>query len=53
MAKVPGFEGGKQYYTYKIDQNKLDIMMFDETYPDGKKPSWYGKMKVRFKMIKE
>ena len=53
MAKVPGFEGGKQYYKYSIENNNLDIMMFDETYPNGKKPEWFGKLKILFKMIKE
>ncbi|WP_456437614.1 lipocalin-like domain-containing protein [Psychroserpens sp.] len=53
MAKVPGFEGGKQFYNYSIKDDKLDIMMYDETYPDGKKPEWYGKLKILFKMKKE
>ncbi|MCK8481138.1 lipocalin-like domain-containing protein [Psychroserpens algicola] len=53
MAKVPGFEGGQQFYTYTIKNDMLDIMMFDETYPDGNKPEWYGKLKVLFKMKKE
>lgn len=53
MAKVPGFEGGKQYYKYNIDKEKLAIMMFDETYPNGDKPEWFGKLKIKFKMIKE
>ncbi|MDG5491732.1 lipocalin-like domain-containing protein [Psychroserpens sp. SPM9] len=53
MAKVPGFEGGKQFYNYSIKANNLDIMMFDETYPDGNKPEWSGKLKVLFKMKKE
>lgn len=53
MAKVPGFEGGQQFYSYSIKDDNLDIMMYDETYPDGKKPEWFGKMKVLFKMKKE
>lgn len=53
MAKVPGFEGGKQYYNYKIKDSLLEITMFDETYPNGNKPEWFGKLKVAFKMIKE
>ncbi len=53
MAKVPGFEGGNQFYTYQIDGSKLDIMMFDETYPNGDKPEWFGKLKILFKLIKE
>jgi len=53
MAKVPGFEEGKQFYKYTIKDNNLDIMMFDETYPNGEKPAWFGKMKVKFIMKKE
>ena len=53
MAKVPGFEGGKQFYTYQIENNLLDITMFDETYPNGEKPKWHGKLKFKFIMKKE
>lgn len=53
MAKVPGFEGGKQFYRYSIENDQLDIMMYDETYPNGEKPEWFGKLKVLFKMKKE
>jgi len=42
MAKVPGFEGGKQYYKYTIKDSIFNLMMFDETYPDGTKPEWFG-----------
>ncbi len=52
LAKVPGFEGGKQFYT--IEQKEfLVITMYDETYPDGTKPEWFGKLKVRFTLKKE
>lgn len=53
IAKVPGFEGGKQFYRYSIKNNLLDITMFDESYPNGDKPAWYGKMKVRFVLNRE
>lgn len=53
IAKVPGFEGGKQFYEYSISGNRLDITMFDETYPDGSKPEWSGKTTVRFVLIRE
>jgi len=53
MAKVPGFEGGKQYYKYTIKDSIFNLMMFDETYPDGTKPEWFGKLKVKFIMHKE
>ncbi len=53
IAKVAGFEGGQQFYQYTIKDNVLDITMFDETYPDGKKPDWFGKLKVRFVLTRE
>ncbi len=53
IAKVAGFEGGKQYYKYQKNSNLLDLVMFDETYPDGKKPEWYGKLKILFKLERE
>ena len=53
MAKVPGFEGGKQFYNYKINKDTLDLTMFDEIYPNGEKPTWAGKLKIKFLMIKE
>lgn len=46
IAKVPDFEDGKQFYNYNINNDTLQITMFDETYPDGKKPKWYGKLNV-------
>jgi Lipocalin-like domain len=48
IAKVPGFEGGKQYFRYKIENGILTLSMFDEIYPDGKKPAWSGKLEVKF-----
>lgn len=48
IAKVPGFEEGKQFYTYSINEDTLTITMFDETYPDGTKPEWSGKWKTEF-----
>lgn len=53
IAKVPGFEGGQQFYEYNIENGVLDITMFDETYPDGTKPEWFGQLKVRFVLEKE
>ncbi|MFK7936682.1 MAG: lipocalin-like domain-containing protein [Saprospiraceae bacterium] len=50
VAKVPGFEGGKQFYRYQIEQDQLTLQMFDETYPDGGKPEWYGKVETQFKL---
>ncbi len=48
IAKVPGFEGGKQFYSYDIKGDILSLTMYDETYPDGKKPDWVGKWKTKF-----
>jgi hypothetical protein len=52
IAKVPGFEGGKQFYNYHIVGDTLTITMFDETYPDGTKPDWSGSLSVRFVLKK-
>lgn len=53
IAKVPGFEGGIQYYNYSLKDNELKLTMYDETYPDGNKPEWYQKLKVLFKLVRE
>ncbi len=50
IAKVPGFEGGIQYYDYQLSADTLSLTMFDETYPDGSKPDWAGTWKTRFIM---
>lgn len=50
IAKVPGFEGGQQNFTYKIDGDQLSLRMRDETYPDGSKPEWSGKWETLFVM---
>lgn len=52
IAKVPGFERGKQYYKYRLNDDKLELTMFDETYPDGKKPKWFGKEVTKFVLRK-
>lgn len=48
IAKVPGFEGGTQHYRYQIGHDRLTLVMFDETYPDGSKPDWFGKYVTKF-----
>lgn len=54
MAKVSGFEGGIQYYSFaKLPEGQIKMTMYDETYPDGKKPEWYGKLKIVFILEKE
>ena len=53
IAKVPGFEGGQQFYTYKIVNDILHLTMFDETYPNGDKPDWSGKYVTEFVLKKE
>ncbi|MEQ9375658.1 MAG: ankyrin repeat domain-containing protein [Imperialibacter sp.] len=53
IARVPGFEGGKQYYEYKFEDDALHLKMVDETYPDGTKPAWYQKLEVLFILTKE
>ncbi|NJB71643.1 hypothetical protein GGR42_002105 [Saonia flava] len=52
IAKVPGFEEGLQFYTYKIQKNALELTMIDETYPDGTKPEWSGTWKTKFEFEK-
>ena len=54
IAKVPGFENGHQYYRIEIiGSENISLTMFDETYPDGNKPEWYGKIKIQFLLEKE
>ncbi|MEM8524213.1 MAG: lipocalin-like domain-containing protein [Bacteroidota bacterium] len=53
IAKVPGFEGGKQYYRIGEQEEYLTLTMFDETYPSGKKPEWFGHLKIRFFLRRE
>ncbi|MEP2773520.1 MAG: ankyrin repeat domain-containing protein [Fulvivirga sp.] len=53
IAKVAGFEGGQQIYAIEKKGDELQLTMFDETYPDGNKPEWYGKLKILFKLKKE
>lgn len=53
IAKVPGFEGGKQHYKIVFKNNQLALIMFDETYPNGNKPAWFGKLKIKFILKKE
>ena len=49
----PGFEGGQQYYKMALNEEALELVMFDETYPNGNKPEWYGRLKVKFILKKE
>ncbi|MEM1327064.1 MAG: lipocalin-like domain-containing protein [Bacteroidota bacterium] len=53
IAKVPGFEDGKQYYQIGESGEQLTLTMFDETYPSGDKPAWYGKLKIKFFLRRE
>lgn len=48
IAKVPGFEGGRQFYNYKLDDKIMELTMFDEIYPDGTRPEWYGEFQTKF-----
>lgn len=50
LARVPGFEGGQQFYRYKINDGVLELRMVDETYPDGSKPDWSGVWETVFVM---
>lgn len=53
IAKVAGFEGGIQYYRISNKDGVMSITMFDETYPSGKKPEWYGKLEIKFLLEKD
>jgi len=53
IAKVPGFENGHQFYEMKLHNNDLELTMFNETYPNGKKPKWYNKLKILFVLKRE
>lgn len=48
IAKVPGFEGGKQFYKYAIHGATLELTLHDETYPSGEKPDWFGIWNTKF-----
>jgi len=52
IAKVPGFEGGRQFFSYILKNDLLSLTMYDETYPDGKKPEWAGKFQTEFVLKK-
>lgn len=52
IAKVPGFEGGRQFYRYALDGETLRLTMFDETYPDGTRPEWSGEFVTEFVLKK-
>lgn len=52
VAKVPGFEGGTQVFDYALVGDTLQYTMIDETYPDGDKPAWFGKMTTVFSLVR-
>jgi len=52
IAKVPGFEGGQQFYKYKIVNNEMELTMFDELYPNGSRPEWFGRYETKFVLKK-
>ena len=52
IAKVPGFEGGTQNFVYNIVGDTLNFRMIDETYPNGEKPDWYGKVETQFTLTR-
>ncbi|WP_421801314.1 ankyrin repeat domain-containing protein [Flagellimonas sp.] len=53
MAKVPGFEGGEQFFRITSSKGGLELTMFDENYPDGSKPEWYKKLEIKLILSKE
>lgn len=53
LARVPGFEGASQVYRYEVKGEQLLLTLFDETYPNGKKPEWYGKLQIQLQFQQE
>ncbi len=53
LARVPGFEGARQVYHYEVQQEQLFLTLFDETYPNGKKPEWYGNLQIQLQFRRE
>ncbi len=54
IAKVPGFEGGSQFFKIVAGpKDKLELTMFDESYPDGSKPEWFNKLQIKLILYKE
>ncbi|AWX45596.1 hypothetical protein HME9304_02623 [Flagellimonas maritima] len=52
LSKVLGFEGGMQYFKFEVTDNKMVLILFDETYPNGEKPDWYGKWETKFSLAR-
>ena len=52
VAKVPGFEGGQQFFRFNLTGDQLLLIMYDEIYPDGSKPNWSGQWQTQFSLIK-
>lgn len=48
VAKVNGFEGGKQFFQYTIQQDSLVPRLVDEQYPNEEKPQWSGIWETMF-----
>ena len=53
IAKVPGFEGGIQHYRLSVSEGQLSLQLYDETYPDGGKPEWLGRVEIKMTFLKE
>ena len=53
IAKVPGFEGGIQHYRFSVSDGQLSLQLYDETYPDGGKPEWLGRVEIKMTFLKE
>ena len=47
------FENGEQRYRFKVLDSTLEMTLFDETYPSGQKPEWFGKVEVKMVWEKE
>lgn len=52
VAKVPGFEGGQQFFELSHNDEQLVLTMYDEIYPDGTKPEWSGTWQTQFTLVR-
>lgn len=53
IARVPGFEGARQVYRMAVSEEQLSLTLFDETYPNGEKPTWHGKLEIQLTFRRE
>lgn len=50
VAKVPGFAGGRLFYRFEFQGDRLLLTLYDEVYPDGSRPAWAGVWQTTFEL---